>query len=821
MANIERLIFEHSMLALEMHNFLGKVDFDKKSVPSGVIDNAKKVFETILQSENCEIAKNLGVETDCVDEPKQKNVYEHYLKFYSEYLNNPVAKKGVISQNRVELYNNVFDSVYASINELTNLLNQYTGNDNNLLNLGQYAVMCLKGRVANSTLVVLKKEINVKADFFTSIPKTFGDFVCSLQALLDCSVVKRNNDLTCVNTIYGLDELEQVVGMFKSALLTEKEAKNINNREAYSIYTPHNTWVHTDKFGFKYVNKFYNTGFAETLKEKQNITTTKLPALIKEQREKVFETLKGSYEDAKFFAQNLFETFGYTSYYTSNVAEQVEEKEVENAKTEKPETIKPQKEHKHIDFKKGFSELGSSLATAFTGVGWFFKKVGLMFKNIGVGIWKALLWILKIIAFPFVALFKLVRKNPVVGIVLGLVIVATPITCYFVFKKPCCYDYGKVVAESTCTTHGKAEYKCLVHNKTKTVELPLKHNVLNNVCSGCGKTIASNIEAYSQNETSGTTYYVDAKFVNGKYEWYDHDVVICPTAEDGVVDKVVLGRVLAKNAEIYLPNTVNEFKGLEAEFKNLTIYVGNNGTVLDFEDCEVKNLSVVGNVKEIKNLNNVDKIVAYGHVTTLTVEDYTKLDRFVATGGVSAINTNNLGKTLFLSNEMSVDFNIDENEDLQNIFVDENHPSLKSVDGVVYTKNLSQLVCYPKNKREKTLVLPKELKSDENFVIKLKNAKNLRTIKYPDGLKCVHLNFDDSTKIKNVEIGTGVKEVYLGLVKHLEKVSFAESNLTFECYKRNNGVFTEKQEQNFVTKGAKENVEFLKGLGFVCKFEKV
>ncbi len=807
MENIERLIFEHSMLLLEIHDFLGKVDYSKKFVSANVVKRAKQHFETILHSENGEIVLNAKNKT---------NVYNCYNKFYSEYLDNPVAPLGAISQNRTELYNSVLGTIITATSQLTELVNGYTGTDENVITLAENAIMCVKGRVCNSMLAIMKNSLNNKTDFYTQIPKEFGDAVDQTYAMLECSKVKYVTDRTCVNTIYTMESLKDILELFNNALLTKQEVKDINNRESYSIYTPHNSWVHTDKFGFKYTNKLLSTGFGERLKEKQKITTQTLPNKIKEQKDQIFETLKNSYVESTYFAEKLYEKFNYPQYYKKidiNVEKVAEQSTSDNKNAEKvnvsKQTTKKAKVKREIDFGKLFGEL-------WYGISLPFKLLGKLFAKIGVGIWKGFCWLSKIIAYPFVLLFKLIAHNPVVGIVLGLVVVVTPITLYFVFKKPCCYDYGKVVAESTCTTHGKAEYKCWVHNKTKTVELPLKHNVSNNVCVGCGESFETSVSFY----THENVLYVDAKFVNGKYEWYD-DVVVCPTQEDGEVNSVNLDGVKAKNVELYLPNTATKFSAPRGEFKNLTIYVGNNGTVVDLQECEVKNLNIVGNVKEIANANSVKKIVSYGHVTTLIVEDYSKLDRFVATSGVSAINTNNFGKTMFLSSEMAITYSIEENEDLQNIYVDENHISLKSVDGVVYTKDLSKLVCYPKNKREKTLVLPAELKTDENLVIQLKNVSRLRTIKYPDGLDCVHLNFDESTKIKNVKIGTGVKELYVALVGDLEKVTFAESDLTFEGYRRKNGSFTEKLSDNFVTKSAEENAEYLKSLGFTCKFNKI
>ena len=123
---------------------------------------------------------------------------------------------------------------------------------------------------------------------------------------------------------------------------------------------------------------------------------------------------------------------------------EVREVKVENTPVENVVAIDASKTSTYIPKKKVnigkiFANIGAGLLIGLQYIGKFFAKIG-------VGIWKGACAIAKVIAFPFVWLFKICAKKPIIAVVLGLIVVATPIICYFVLREPCCYTYGKVVA---------------------------------------------------------------------------------------------------------------------------------------------------------------------------------------------------------------------------------------------------------------------------------------------------------------------------------------------------------------------------------------
>ncbi|MBR2468327.1 MAG: hypothetical protein IKB42_04735 [Clostridia bacterium] len=808
MIDKERLLFEHSILSLQLYNYLSKIDFSNNTVNSAAVASAKRVFDTILKSKNCEIRKSLPDIDMANDGPRELNIYEIYMRVYSDLFDNVnmVFK-------RKELYSHIDTAVYNICTTITELLNEYSGTDENLVNLAQNAVMMLKGRFINSALTIMKDSISGKADLYTHIPADFGNSADQIYALVESTVVHKSPEKTCVNTIYTIDQIKELVGLFNSALLSENDANNLNNKEAYSIYTPHNTWVHTDRSGFKYVDHHFNTGFAKTIQDKSNIIQFTLPKAIKEQKMSVGNTLKGNYSEATFFAEKLYTKMMYPQYYGSVVGNQnnIEQETVaiSSQSAEVDNVSKPK-----VEVGKVFGKIGMWLLLILQGIGKFFVKLGL-------SLWKGVVAVVKVVSYPFVVLYKLCVRKPVVAVILGLVVVAIPIACFFILRDPCCYDYGKVVVESTCTTHGKAEYRCVEHNKVKSVELPFKHNVVNNKCTLCGGGFATDAQdAYSQEYNGKSVYFVNSVYDNQAKRKKDDHTIIAPSIEDGIVEQVWL-EYWATSVEVYLPSTVTSFVATRTEIKNITIYSQNADLVVDLDDCETKNLYIVGEVKTITNVDDVDNIVVYGTLDKVIVEEFEDLDKFVVTGGLKDIVAEEYGRTLYISDGMTITNSMKLDDDIESVYVSRTHTTLTADDGVVYTKDLSQMVFYPKNSREKTLELPDRFTDTESLVQLLDGVENLRTIEYPDGLKIVHLNYLASTKIKNVEISENVKEIYIGDIRGLKSVEIDDS-IAFEIYRKNGAEYTEKQPGIWrPTDNSKQNAEYLKNLGFTAKLVRV
>lgn len=121
---------------------------------------------------------------------------------------------------------------------------------------------------------------------------------------------------------------------------------------------------------------------------------------------------------------------------------------------------------------------------------------------------------------------------------------------------------------------------------------------------------------------------------------------------------------------------------------------------------------------------------------------------------------------------------------LENFVVSEENPTFCSVDGVLFSKNMTHLVCYPSGNPRKSYKVPEEVKvivesafwfSEKLTELILPNGlveieadgirgcSGLTQIKLPQSLRILHANaFMTCSKLKSIEIPEGVTEIPFG-----------------------------------------------------------
>ena len=98
---------------------------------------------------------------------------------------------------------------------------------------------------------------------------------------------------------------------------------------------------------------------------------------------------------------------------------------------------------------------------------------------------------------------------------------------------------------------------------------------------------------------------------------------------------------------------------------------------------------------------------------------------------------------------------------LEAIFVDENNKHYKSIDGVLYTKDLKRLIKYPRAKKEAEYKIPTGVKYISEYAFM--EAKELETLSLPQGLERIGIDaFSCCKGIDRIELPDSIKSVSHG-----------------------------------------------------------
>ena len=96
---------------------------------------------------------------------------------------------------------------------------------------------------------------------------------------------------------------------------------------------------------------------------------------------------------------------------------------------------------------------------------------------------------------------------------------------------------------------------------------------------------------------------------------------------------------------------------------------------------------------------------------------------------------------------------------LEYIYVSEKHSTYKSIDGVLFNKNLTTLVQYPAAKQQSTYLVPEGVTLIESF----SHSQNLESVQFPESLKLIDpYAFDGCKCLSSVNLPEGLEEIPCG-----------------------------------------------------------
>lgn len=97
-------------------------------------------------------------------------------------------------------------------------------------------------------------------------------------------------------------------------------------------------------------------------------------------------------------------------------------------------------------------------------------------------------------------------------------------------------------------------------------------------------------------------------------------------------------------------------------------------------------------------------------------------------------------------------------EALTNLQISKDNPNFISVDGIIFSKNLTTLYCYPPGKIENTYIIPSTVKTiaDNAFA----NSKHLETIEIPNSVTTIGHGAFSYSNLRNITIPDSV--TYIG-----------------------------------------------------------
>ena len=120
-------------------------------------------------------------------------------------------------------------------------------------------------------------------------------------------------------------------------------------------------------------------------------------------------------------------------------------------------------------------------------------------------------------------------------------------------------------------------------------------------------------------------------------------------------------------------------------------------------------------------------------------------------------------------------------ESLTSISVDPNNKYLKSVDGILYSKDGKELVCYPAGKSSSTFDIPEGTETISEWAFR--GCTNLKSITLPKSITTMERAFQYCTSLESVKIADGITSISYGAFAsciNLKDVNIPDSVTTIE-----------------------------------------
>ncbi len=609
MTELERYIFEQSVVVYDTYRILQGIDFKESKIQPRHVLMARPRLEIFLNSSNSEICRrNTKVDFG------ETTLYQQCARFKSDYLDDYSAyniKAKNSHHKRKIFYSGIENFLYYLCCSLQESLTEYSGDNKNVYMAGQGVLLLLKGIFVSNRLKTingslpkdefkgeLHNAILTTKFFIDKLPDELEQIISGCENFAGLQVLNRK-DATIVNTICTLQEIEDIHKKLKSTIITNKQEEIIKDA------------CHISSRGSS--NNTIEESLANSLRAKAETLLCTLPDEIYMLRKRIEDNLKLEFDDVAYFIGELLKESNINDYYNRQETK-AEEKTPETTnkaptteKTISNETYTPTYTYRKSNF--SFKKILKALALPFI---WLGKGIYTLFRAIGKGFIKVFKTIGKFFAELFSNIGRFFAKHKVIASILIIVVIATPIATYFILHKPCHYEDAVVTIASTCESEGKATVTCVEHGETKEITLPKRHTVgADNTCSGCGEVFDFYEEKYIPNYPEHTDI---RKCV---YGYIYIDTLETPSYSEGE------------------PLEQIHFDSVEID---TVIVYSHDELDLRVQDCKITNLYIVGNIKSIDiNNKDVENVIVYGNAETINVLQKSKIDTIAATGEIQYI----------------------------------------------------------------------------------------------------------------------------------------------------------------------------------------
>lgn len=220
----------------------------------------------------------------------------------------------------------------------------------------------------------------------------------------------------------------------------------------------------------------------------------------------------------------------------------------------------------------------------------------------------------------------------------------------------------------------------------------------------------------------------------------------------------MINNYIGNNQDIKIPSTINGKKVVAiADFT--------------FENSNIKSIIIPNTIKEIHNgafkeCYNLEKVVLGNNI------EYMEDDCFDSCTKLKSIT---LPATLKSFTETS----FDNCPELLAINFDSKNPNYTSIDGIVFSKDTSTLICYPEGKKDETYIIPNNVTNI--FMYAIENNDYLKEIVVSENVDTIQESaFINCDNLEKVVINRNVKDIQKNLINgsnkaviYCEKKSYA------------------------------------------------
>ena len=212
-------------------------------------------------------------------------------------------------------------------------------------------------------------------------------------------------------------------------------------------------------------------------------------------------------------------------------------------------------------------------------------------------------------------------------------------------------------------------------------------------------------------------------------------------------DGVMINNYMGNNQNIKIPSTIDG--------KNVVAIA--NAT---FVNSNIKSVVIPNTVKELHNgafkgCSNLEKIILGNSIESIEDDCFDSCIKLKSIDLPSTLKK--FDETFFDNCPMLSDINIDEN-----------NPNYTSIDGIVFSKDTSTLVCYPEGKKNETYTIPNNVTNIAMYA--LENNDNLKEIIVSSNVSTIEEGaFINCDNLEKIVIDTNVRSIQKNLLDGSDK----------------------------------------------------